>query len=138
MFNRHQTVGEGEICSYMLQMASLLFAPPRSRSSCILSDYYHIFVFVQLNQIDEDLGVFLHQLLLHQLLLHQLLLHNNKVLILMSMILLNTLFDNKEVMDLSDFYKATSPYVVTRHIEGTRNVKYYQCCSEPYIDLNFR
>ena len=52
--------------------------------------------------------------------------------------MLNTLFDNKEVMDLSDFYKATSPYVVTRHIEGTRNVKYYQCCSEPYIDLNFR
>jgi len=49
-----------------------------------------------------------------------------------------TLFNNKEVMDLSDFYKATSPYVVTRHIEGTRNVKYYQCCSEPYIDLNFR
>ena len=71
MFNRHQAVGEREICSYMLQMASLLFAPPRSRSSCILSDYYHIFVFVQLNQIDEDLGVFLHQLLLHQLLLHQ-------------------------------------------------------------------
>ena len=71
MFSRHQTVGEREICSYMLQMASLLFAPPRSRSSCILSDYYHIFVFVQLNQIDEDLGVFLHQLLFHQLLLHQ-------------------------------------------------------------------
>ena len=66
MFNRHQAVGEREICSYMLQMASLLFAPPRSRSSCILSDYYHIFVFVQLNQIDEDLGVLLHQLLLHQ------------------------------------------------------------------------
>ena len=60
MFNRHQTVGEREICSYVLQMASLLFAPPRSRSSCILSDYYHIFLFVQLNQIDEDLGVFLH------------------------------------------------------------------------------
>ena len=54
------------------------------------------------------------------------------------LVILNTLFDNKEVMDLSDFYKATSPYVVTRHIEGTRNVKYYQCCSEPYIDLNFR
>ena len=65
-------------------------------------------------------------------------LFNNKVLMLMIMIMLNTLFDNKEVMDLSDFYHATSPYVVTRHIEGTRNVKYYQCCSEPYIDLNFR
>ena len=64
----------------------------------------------------------------------------NKVLmiILLTMIMLNNLFDNKEVMDLSDFFNATSPYVVTRHIEGTRNVKYYQCCSEPYIDLNFR
>ena len=61
-------------------------------------------------------------------------LFNNTVL----MIMLNTFFDNKDEMDLSDFYKATSPYVVTRHIEGTRNVKYYQCCSEPYIDLNFR
>ena len=66
MFNRHQAVGEREICSYMLQMASLLSAPPRSRSSCILSDYYHIFVFVHLNQIDDDLGVLLHQLLPHQ------------------------------------------------------------------------
>ena len=65
-------------------------------------------------------------------------LFNNKVLMLLIMMMLNTLFENKEVMDLSDFYKATSPYVVTRHIEGTRNVKYYQCCSEPYIDLNFR
>jgi len=49
-----------------------------------------------------------------------------------------SLFNNKDEMDLSDFYHTTSPYVVTRHIEGTRNVKYYQCCSEPYIDLNFR
>ena len=65
-------------------------------------------------------------------------LFNNKVFILMIMILLNTLFDNKDEMDLSDFYHTSSPYVVTRHIEGTRNVKYYQCCSEPYIDLNFR
>ena len=87
MFNRHQAVGEREICSYMLQMASLLFAPPRSRSSCILSDYYHIFVFVQLNQIDEDLGVFLHQLLLHQLLLHQLLLHQDLFLVLYLVVL---------------------------------------------------
>ena len=52
--------------------------------------------------------------------------------------MLKTLFDNKDEMDLSDFYHATSPYVVTRHIEGTRNVKYFTCCSEPYIDLNFR
>ena len=87
MFNRHQAVGEREICSYMLQMASLLFAPPWSRSSCILSDYYHIFVFVQLNQIDEDLGVFLHQLLLHQLLLHQLLLHQDLFLVLYLVVL---------------------------------------------------
>ena len=54
------------------------------------------------------------------------------------LIMLKTFFDNKDEMDLSDFYHATSPYVVTRHIEGTRNVKYFTCCSEPYIDLNFR
>jgi len=49
-----------------------------------------------------------------------------------------TLFNNKPQMDLSDFANSSSPYMVTRHIEGVRNVKRYTCCEEPYIDLNFR
>ena len=49
-----------------------------------------------------------------------------------------TLFNNKPQMDLSDFANSSSPYTVTRHIEGVRNVKRYTCCEEPYIDLNFR
>jgi len=49
-----------------------------------------------------------------------------------------TLYNKKEHIDLSDFANSSSPYMVTRHIEGTRNVKYYSCCAEPYIDLNFK
>ena len=49
-----------------------------------------------------------------------------------------TLYNKKEQMDLSDFANSSSPYVVTRHMEGTRNMKYYSCCDEPYIDLNFK
>ena len=48
------------------------------------------------------------------------------------------LFNNKENMDLSEFYNGSSPYVVTRHMEGTRVVKKYDCCEEPYPSLNFR
>merc|ERR1712210_319427 len=43
-----------------------------------------------------------------------------------------------EKMDLEDFYHSSSPYVVTRHMEGTRVVKKYDCCEEPYPSLNFR
>jgi len=49
-----------------------------------------------------------------------------------------TLHNNKEKMDLEDFYHSSSPYVVTRHMEGTRVVKKYDCCEEPYPSLNFR
>ena len=48
------------------------------------------------------------------------------------------LHNNKEKMDLEDFYNSSSPYVVTRHMEGTRVVKKYDCCEEPYPSLNFR
>ena len=49
-----------------------------------------------------------------------------------------TLFNNKENMDLTNFYNSFSPYVVTRHMEGTKVVKRYSCCEEPYLSLNFR
>ena len=39
---------------------------------------------------------------------------------------------------LTNFYNSSSPYVVTRHMEGTKVVKRYSCCEEPYISLNFR
>ena len=48
------------------------------------------------------------------------------------------LFNNKENMDMTDFYNSTSAYVVTRHMEGTKVVKKYDCCPEPYPSLNFR
>jgi len=48
------------------------------------------------------------------------------------------LFNKKEQMDLTDFVNSSSPYVVTRHMEGTRVVKKYDCCDEPYPSLNFR
>jgi len=49
-----------------------------------------------------------------------------------------SLFNDKEHMDLTDFYHSSSPYVVTRHMEGTRVVKKYECCEETYPSLNFR
>jgi len=49
-----------------------------------------------------------------------------------------TLYDKKEQMDLTDFANSSSPYMVTRHMEGTRVVKYYSCCAEPYISLDFK
>merc|ERR1712192_246050 len=49
-----------------------------------------------------------------------------------------TLYDEKEQMDLTDFANSSSPYVATRQIEGTRVVKYYSCCAEPYISLDFK
>lgn len=48
------------------------------------------------------------------------------------------LFNNKDNMDMTDFYNTTSAYVVTRHMEGTKVVKKYDCCPEPYPSLNFR
>ena len=47
-------------------------------------------------------------------------------------------FLNKENMDLTNFVNSSSPYVVTRHMEGTKVVKNYSCCDENYPSLNFR
>ena len=49
-----------------------------------------------------------------------------------------TLFENRDNMDMTQFYNTTSAYVVTRHMEGTKVVKKYDCCPEPYPSLNFR
>jgi len=49
-----------------------------------------------------------------------------------------SLFNKKEQMDLTDFANSSSPYAVTRHMEGTRVVKKYECCEETYPSLNFR
>ena len=50
---------------------------------------------------------------------------------------LNFWLNNKEV-DLKDFANSSSPYVVTRHMEGTKVVKKFDCCDENYPSLNFR
>eukprot|EP00091_Calanus_sinicus_P003451 TRINITY_DN13621_c0_g1_i1.p1 TRINITY_DN13621_c0_g1~~TRINITY_DN13621_c0_g1_i1.p1 ORF type:complete len:125 (-),score=28.18 TRINITY_DN13621_c0_g1_i1:239-613(-) len=48
-----------------------------------------------------------------------------------------TLFNGKEELDLTDMAPA-SPWVITHQLNGTRNEKFYECCEEPYQDLNFR
>ena len=50
---------------------------------------------------------------------------------------LNFFVDKKEV-DLTNFANSSSPYLVTRHMEGTKVVKNYSCCDENYPSLNFR
>ena len=45
----------------------------------------------------------------------------------------------QDQVDLTNFANSSSAYIVTRHIEGARNVKKFPCCpDEPYIDLDFK
>merc|ERR1712212_393432 len=48
-----------------------------------------------------------------------------------------TLFNNKENIDLTDMSPA-SPWLITKQLGKTRREKFYDCCPEPYQDLNFR
>jgi len=48
-----------------------------------------------------------------------------------------TLFNNKDDIDVTDMNSA-SPYLITEQLGKTRNEKFYECCPEPYQDLNFR
>merc|ERR1712183_835999 len=46
-----------------------------------------------------------------------------------------SLFNNKDEIDLTDMSTA-SPWVITQQLGGVRNMKKYECCDEPYHDLN--
>jgi len=48
-----------------------------------------------------------------------------------------TLFNNKHDIDLKDMSQI-SPWNITHQLGNTRNEKFYECCPEPYQDLNFR
>merc|ERR1719474_654638 len=48
-----------------------------------------------------------------------------------------TLFNNKHEIDLKDMSQI-SPWNITHQLGNTRNEKFYECCPEPYQDLNFR
>jgi len=47
------------------------------------------------------------------------------------------LFNNKHAIDMKDFAKS-SPWNITKQMGNVRNVKKYDCCDEPYPELNFR
>jgi len=49
-----------------------------------------------------------------------------------------TLYNDKEFMDLTDM-SPSSPWMVTEQVEhGTREVKIYPCCPEPYPSLEYK
>merc|ERR1711892_195109 len=48
-----------------------------------------------------------------------------------------TAYDGEEVMELSDMAKNT-PYMVMSQEGNAINTKYYDCCAEPYMSLNFK
>lgn len=48
-----------------------------------------------------------------------------------------SLFNNKPEIDLSDLAES-SPWKVTKQFGNPYNVKKYNCCEEPYVDLNYR
>merc|ERR1719153_1641656 len=47
------------------------------------------------------------------------------------------LFNNKGYMDMEQM-NPSSPWNVTQQIETTKEVKYYTCCAEPYLSIEFR
>jgi len=48
-----------------------------------------------------------------------------------------TAYDNEEYLELGDFSK-NSPYVVTSQQGDALNAKYYDCCAEPYLSMNYK
>merc|ERR1712128_231072 len=47
-----------------------------------------------------------------------------------------TAYDNEEYLELGDFSK-NSPYVVTSQQGDALKTKYYDCCAEPYLTMNY-